>query len=128
MLGEARCLANLVRKRLLPSIQAYQEISQDDYQILKAAVQEEKDVLKYWNNVKVKSFSTDIEKKDRLTKGERVDIQCTVELGQVPTKLFCAELFYMLGSNSRFRIIPMQIESRDNLSVNYQCSFEVGTI
>ena len=120
-----RVLCDYLKKYYLPSMQTCDEISRDAYQILKTAAKEEKDVLKYWDNIKAISFLTDIEKKDRLTKGEIVSIQCTVQLGQAPTELFSAELFYMLDGNSRFKTIPMQLQYRENATSNYQCSFEI---
>jgi starch phosphorylase len=120
-----RMLCDYLKKHYLPSIRAYEEISRDDYQTLKTAAQEEKDVLKYWDNIKVKSFSTDIEKKDRLTKGEIVSVQCAVQLGQAPPELFCAELFYMLNGDDRFKSIPMQLQSMQSGLTDYLCSFEI---
>ena len=120
-----RVLCDYLKKYYLPSVQACEEISRDDYQMLKIAAQEEKDVLKYWDNIKIVSFLTDIEKKDRLAKGEIVNIQCTVQLGQASPELFCAELFYLLEGNSKFKIIPMNLQTKENTTSNYQCSFEI---
>lgn len=120
-----RVLREYLQECYFPSIQYSQDVSQDDYIMLKKAVQEEKEVLKNWDSIKVISFSTDIEKKDRLTKGEFVSIQCSVQFGQVSPELFCAELFYMLDKNSRFKIIPMQLQDEHSEFADYLCSLEI---
>lgn len=121
-----RVLYDYLKKYYLPSINASDNISQNDYQILKDVAQEEKQVLKYWDNIKITPFSTDIEKKERLTKGDTVNVQCTVQLNQAPPQLFCAELFYMLDDNSSFKIIPMSLQkTKENVPASYQCSFEI---
>ena len=120
-----RVLCDYLNRYYLPSMQAYEKISHDDYQVLKTVAQEENDVLKYWDNIKIKSFLTDIEKREHLTKGEIVNAQCAVQLGQAPAELFSVELFYMLDGNSRFEIVPMQPQSHQNPTSHYQCSFEI---
>jgi starch phosphorylase len=120
-----RVLCDYLKKCYLPLMQDCEDISRDDYKTLQTAAQEEKDVLKYWDNIKVTSFSTDIEKKGRLTKGELVNIQCTAKLGQAEAEIFAVELFYMLNSDHRFKIIPMQLQNLENGITNYTCSFKV---
>ena len=102
-----------------------ESISHDDYAMLNKSIQEEKDVLKYWDGIKIKSFSTDIEQQGRLTKGSHVDVSCAIQPGQASTELFCVELFYMLDNNSRFKIIPMEVKDKASSTANYTCSLEV---
>jgi starch phosphorylase len=120
-----RVLCDYLQKCYLPSKQYSENISQDDYKSLKKAVQEEKDVLKNWDNIKIISFSTDIEKKGRLTKGELVSIHCSVQFAQTPAELFSVELFYMFDNNGRFKLIPMQLQNRKDALADYTCSFEL---
>jgi len=120
-----RVLCDYLKKCYLPSIRYSESISQNDYKMLEKAVQEEKDVLKYWNNIKITSFLTDIEKKEHLIKGELANIECSVQTGRAPAELFSVELFYMLDNNSRFKVIPIQLESMENQIARYKCSFEV---
>jgi starch phosphorylase len=120
-----RMLCDYLKKSYLPSMRYSERISQNDYKMLESAVQEEKDVLKYWNYIKITSFLTDIEKKEHLIKGELATIECSVQTGRAPAELFSVELFYMLDTNSRFKVIPMQLESMKNQIARYKCSFEV---
>ncbi|HUT30722.1 MAG TPA: alpha-glucan family phosphorylase [Sedimentisphaerales bacterium] len=119
-----RVLCDYLKKYYLSSMQASEEITRDDYQILKTAAQEGRDVLKYWDNIRIMPFSTDIEKRGRLTKGEIVNVQCTVQLDQAPPELFSAELFYILDNNSKFKIIPMRLQDNQSGLANFVCSFE----
>jgi starch phosphorylase len=120
-----RMLSDYLKKCYLPSIQYSEHILQDDYKALKQAVRQEKDVLKYWDEVTIKSMSTSIDNKHRLTEGQSVEVECSIEFGQAPAELFCVELFYMLSSDNRFKIIPMRLQSRDNTLSDYRCSFAI---
>ncbi|MFZ0035475.1 MAG: alpha-glucan family phosphorylase [Sedimentisphaerales bacterium] len=120
-----RMLCDYLRECYLPSMRHSEDISQDDYKILKEAEQEENDVLKYWDKIRITSFTTDVEQKDRLTKGDIVNVQCSVQLNHVSVELITVELFYMLDNKSKFKIVPMQLQSEENTVAGYQCTFEI---
>jgi len=120
-----RMLCDYLKECYLPAMQDSDEIFQDDYKILKKAAQDEKDVLKCWDNLKITSFTTDTEQKNRLTKGDTVNAQCQVQ-NQAAAELVCAELFYMQDNKTKFKIIPMQLlENKDDTAADYSCSFEI---
>ena len=82
-------------------------------------------MLKYWGDITITSLATNIKNKYCLTEGETIEVKCSVEFGEAPAELFCVELFYMLDDDSRFKIIPMQLQGKDNTLVNYRCSFAI---
>jgi len=120
-----RVLCDYLDKYYLPSMQTSEEVSRDDHKVLQTVAQEERDVLKYWDNIKITSFLTDIEKKDRLTKGDIINVRCTVQFGQVPTELFFVELFYALDRSSEFKTVPMLLQDKQSGLANYLCSLEI---
>ena len=110
-----RVLSDYVKKSYLPAIKESALLSADNYKLLKQAIREEKEVLKYWDSAKIVSFSTNIEKKVRLTEAECVQAQCAVRFGEAAAELFKVELFYMYHENSSYRILPMKsTQTRDN--------------
>jgi hypothetical protein len=120
-----RTLCDYLSKCYTPSMQASTDLSKDDFQPLKTAAEEEKDVMKYWDIIKITSFSTDLAKKSRLTKGDTVNTQCSVRFGPAPIELFTVELFYMLDNNSRFKIISTQLQNKSDGSADFTCSFKI---
>jgi starch phosphorylase len=120
-----RTLCDYLRECYVPAMQDSDEIFKDDYDALKKAAQDEKDVLKCWENLKITAFTTDIERKERPTKGDTVNVKCRVQ-NPAAKELLCVELLYMLDNNTRFKIIPMQvIENTEDTIANYACSFEI---
>ncbi|MFA5251018.1 MAG: alpha-glucan family phosphorylase, partial [Phycisphaerae bacterium] len=120
-----RTLCDYLKKCYTPSMQASNDLSKDDFQPLRSAVQEEKDCVKYWDNIKITSFSMDLLKKNHLTKGEIINAQCSVRFGPAPIELFTVELFYMLDNNNRFVIIPAQLQNKSDGSADFTCSFKI---
>jgi starch phosphorylase len=112
-------------KLYIPSKNDFERLCEDNYRYLKEATEKEQDILKYWDGIKFTDFSTNVDKKDHLVEAERIEVHCTVDLNHAPAELFCAELFYMLDNDSRFKIIPMQPRYNENTLVHYECSFEI---
>ena len=121
-----RMLCDYLEKSYIPAMKDSACISDDDYKVLKQAVQEEKDVLKHWNNIKITSFSTNIEKKGHLTEGENVEVECCVRFGEAQPELFRVELFYMYDKNKTYKILPMEsTHLRDDvMHYNYSLAIE----
>ena len=122
----SRMLCDYLEKSYIPAMKDSARISDDDYKVLKQAVQEEKDVLKHWNNIKITSFSTNIEKKGHLTEGENVEVECCVRFGEARPELFRVELFYMYDKNKTYKILPMEsTHLRDGvMHYNYSLAIE----
>lgn len=120
-----RTLCDYLRKCYTPSMRDSTDLSKDDFQSLRSAAQEEKDCIKYWDNIKITSFSMDLVKKNHLTKGDVINAQCSVRFGPAPIELFTVELFYMLDNNNRFIIVPAQLQNKSDGSADFTCSFKI---
>jgi starch phosphorylase len=120
-----RTLCDYLGKCYLPSMQDSGDLLKDDFQLLGRADEEEVDVMKFWDNIKITSFSIDNGRKNRLTKGDIVTAHCAINFASAPIELFTVELFYMLDNNTRFKIFPTQLQSRNGDSADYTCSFKI---
>jgi starch phosphorylase len=120
-----RMLCDYLKQCYMPAMQDSQQIAADDYALLKTAAQQEKDLLRYWDNINIKSYSTNLEERERLVKGDIVNVWCTVQLNQIPADLIRLELFYMLDNDTIYKIIPMEQTTSEGQMTNYKCSFEI---
>ncbi|TFG46166.1 MAG: alpha-glucan family phosphorylase, partial [Candidatus Brocadiia bacterium] len=120
-----RVVTNYCEKFYLPAKNGYDDLCRNDFQQLKEASAKENDLLKYWDAIELIDLSTNVDDKDFLTEGDRLEVTCTVNLDKSPTDLVCAELFYMLPGDESFRIVPMQFQDRKGALAHYQCSFDI---
>jgi starch phosphorylase len=120
-----RVLYDYLEQYYIPAIEDSARISDDDYKLLKQAAQKEKEALKHWDNIKIISFSTNIEKKDHLTEGENVEVECSVQFGEASPELFSVELFYMYDQDSAYRILPMELIQRRGDVTYYKRTLEI---
>jgi hypothetical protein len=109
----------------MPAVDNLKRITEDGYKLLKGAVREEKDVIKHFDKIRIISFTTDADTKERVTKGEQIEALCSVDFQDAPDNLFSVELFYMMDSGSKFKIIPMEPLSGQKTVILYRCVFEV---
>lgn len=117
-----RMLCDYLKLCYLPAMRDSLELAENEYAMLKTVAQQEKDLLKYWDNVAIKSYSTNINEKERIVKGDIINIQCSVQLNQLSPDMVSVELFYMLENNTVYKIIPMLAADNPN---EYKCSFEI---
>jgi len=115
-----RMLRDYLEKFYIPAIKDSARISDGNHELLKQAIQEEREVLRHFNDVRITSFSTGTEKKGRLAEGESMEVQCSVRFGQARPELFNVELFYMYGNNKTYKILPMELASRQDGEVSYR--------
>jgi starch phosphorylase len=120
-----RVLMCYLDRLYIPSRNHFERLCENDCELLKETTKQEQAILKYWDDVKLVNFSTNIDKKEHLVEADCIEASCTVNFGDAPSELFCVELFYMLRNKSDFKIIPMEIKSRENTHGHYQCHFEV---
>jgi starch phosphorylase len=123
-----RVLCEYFTKFYVPASDYLKHITDDGYKLLKEAVREEKDVIKHFGKIKIISFTTDADAKERLTKGEQVEAGCSVDFQDAPDALFSVELFYMIDGGSRFKVIPMSADGGlpgQKSVILYRCVLEV---
>ena len=121
-----RMICDYLKEFYMPASKESASISADDYKLLRNSVQEEKSILRYWNDVKIKSFNFSVDKKGKLTGGQHLDVECGVYFGQAPPELFHVELFYLYGKKQAYKILPMEsTQARDGL-MYYRYSLELA--
>jgi phosphotransacetylase len=107
----------------VPSKKEFERLSQDNYRLQKEATEQAQEILRCWDAVKFTAVAVNADKKDRLVEGDKLDVSCTVDLGQAQPGIFSVELFYMVDGKSRFKVIPMQLHARERTLAHYGCSF-----
>ena len=90
--------------------------------MLKQAVQEEKEVLRQWDSIRINSFTAGSEKKGRLAEGETVEVECGIEFGYAKPELFKVELFYIYNGDDSYKLLPMEFARRDGSLTYYKHS------
>ena len=109
----------------MPAKEQSAHIADENYKLLKQAIEEEKKVLKYWDDIAITSFKTNIEKKDHFTEGEVMDIVCGVRFDQAPPELFTVELFYIYDEEKTYKILPMESTHSRGGVTSYKYSLEL---
>ncbi len=71
-----RVVDEYVQKFYINLAKESDRIADNNYKILKEAMDEEKQVLHHWGNIKFTSSSTNIEKEGHLTEGKEVEAEC----------------------------------------------------
>ncbi len=120
-----RAVDEYVNKFYINLVKESDRIADNNYKILKEAMNEEKQVLQHWGNVRFTSFSTNTEKEEHLTEGKEVEATCQIQLGEIPNQLFKVEVFYLYNEDKNFRIIPMKFKTIREGQGQYTCSLKI---
>jgi len=120
-----RLLCDYLKKFYIPSKAGSVRLLADNHKLLTEAVDEAKQILNYWDQVKLASLSTSMPKKDHIGEGERIEVQCGVRFGQAPSQLFSVELFYMYDYDSAYMVLPMETTHSQNGLTYYKFSLKI---
>ncbi len=104
-----RVLCDYLRQCYIPAKKELGIISNNNYKLLKAASDTEKEVVKHWSKIKVASFTTTMDKKDHIIEGQTVDIECGIQFSDASPNLFVVELFYAYDTQNNYKILPMKL-------------------
>ncbi len=104
-----RMLCDYLRKAYIPSAKYSRRITENNNELLKKAMDEEAEVLAHWEEIRILSFSTNIEQKDHLTEGVSVDVECRVRFGKANREFFKVELFYMYDEERSYKVLEMDL-------------------
>jgi starch phosphorylase len=120
-----RVLQEYLRKLYIPCRKEFERIADNNYKLLKEAMVEEKEVLKYWNGLKLMHFSTDADKRESIKEGDSIHVDCTVNLGEAQPAIFAVELFYLINAKRNYKIIPLTLEKKEENTGYYKGSFTI---
>jgi len=120
-----RVLVDYSKKFYGTAVKDYAQLHENDRKSLRESIAREHEILKGWNFVTVKGLTTNIDKEEYVCEGDTIEARCVVDLGHAPSELFTMELFYMSGNKLNFRIIPMELKSRDWTTAVYECSAKI---
>ncbi len=121
-----RVLADYARKFYVPAKREIARLGADDHSAVRQAVQGERSVLDHWDRVNIRDLSTSVDKKDRVSKGERVEVSCTVDFDGAAPELFGVELYLGRSDKDDFHVLPMTTGDGDGSSRPYTCAFDIA--
>jgi len=124
MFNMNQVLMSYLDKLYVPAKDDFQKLSQGKFQKLTEAVSKAQKLIAHWDSIKFTALSTNLDRKDHPVEGERLEVYCTVDLGQpLPPQgeLFRVELFYMLDDEGNFKVIPMEIDTTQKTGTHYKC-------
>jgi len=121
-----RVLAQYAQKFYVPAKRQIAELSANGYELLRKALQGEQSVLDHWDKINIRDLSTSVDKKDRVSQGERVDVRCTVDFDGAAPDLFGVELYLGRSDKDDFHLIPMTVGDTEGSSRSYTCSFDIA--
>ncbi|MBN1359077.1 MAG: alpha-glucan family phosphorylase [Sedimentisphaerales bacterium] len=121
-----RVLAEYSDKFYVPAKRQIGRLSADNHAALRKAVQGELSILEHWDKVAIRDVSTSVDKKDRVCKGERVEVRCTVDFAGAAPELFGVELYLSRSDSDGFRVLEMAGSAAEGSSRSYTCSFDIA--
>ncbi len=120
-----RVLAEYARKFYVPAKQQLAGLTANNRERLKKVLEGEQPILNYWDKVFIRDLSTTVDKKGRVSTGDRVEVRCVVDFGGLAHDLLRAELYLTRNDSDEFRIIPMEPGETHGLSRTYTCAFNL---
>jgi len=120
-----RVLKEYVNKLYIPAKNCCEDICNNNFQNLREATRDEKEVTKCWPDIKFLDFSTNVDKRDYLFETDILEVKCTLDLGEGATELFLVELCYIYDSSGGFKTIPMELTNRKDTLAHYECSLAI---
>jgi len=120
-----RVLSSYVQKFYVPAVRSSVEISADDFSAAKVVSQEEAELLKSWDGIKITECVSDADQKEHIVEGQEIEVMCTVMLGQVRPESVAIELFYMYSESREFDVTEMKLERQQDGKAFYATKFKI---
>ncbi len=121
-----RVLAEYTQKFYVPAKQQIAKLSADNHEPLRKALEGEQAILDHWDKVGIHSLSTSVDKKDRVSQGDRVEVRCTVDFDGASPELFGVELYFGRSETDDLSVLPMTPEDTGGPARSYTCSFDIA--
>jgi glycogen phosphorylase len=120
-----RVLTEYANKFYLPAKQQIAMLSANNRERLRAALEGESALLSHWDRVAIRDFCTTVDKKGRVSTGDRVEVSCVVEIDGLAGHLVAPELYLTRNDSDEFRILPMEPGEFRGASRMYTCAFNI---
>ena len=120
-----RVLAEYARKFYVPAKQQLDRLTENNHERLKKALEGERPILNFWDKVFIRDLSTTVDKKGRVSTGDRVEVRCVVDFDGLAHDLLSAELYLTRNDSDEFKIIPMEPGEARGASRTYTCAFNI---
>ncbi len=120
-----RVLADYTRQYYIPAKRQLQNLSANDYEMLRKAFQGRDALLNNWDRVVIRDLFTTVDRKDHVCQGEKVEVRCMVDFHGAPVDAFGVELYLNQNNVDEFTVIPMTGGEMQGHSRTYTCSFDI---
>jgi glycogen phosphorylase len=102
-----RMLREYIDKFYIPCQTNVKELAENDYDRLHKILNVKNEIEKFWNNIRILDFQTDISDNAILDHGEVIDFTAKVNIDGAAPELIKAEVFYQLN-NGNYELIPLK--------------------
>jgi starch phosphorylase len=120
-----RVLTEYANKFYVPAKQQLGRLTANDREQLKKTLEGEQAILNNWGKVAIRDLSTTVDKKGRVSTGDRVEVRCTVDFDSLAQDLLTAELYLTRSDSDGYKIVPMQPGEARGSSRIYTCAFNI---
>jgi starch phosphorylase len=120
-----RVLAEYSGKFYGPAKREIARLTGNNRDVLRKALEGEKPILDNWDRVAIRDLSTTVDKKGRVSAGDRVEVRCVVDFDGLAHNLLTAELYLTRNDSDEFKIIPMEPGEAHGSSRTYTCAFNI---
>jgi starch phosphorylase len=120
-----RVLSSYVKKFYIPAVKSGAEIAADDFKAAKAVSQEEAELIRCWDGIRITDCSCNVDKQEHIVEGQDMEVKCTVALGQARSDTVTVELFYMYHESHDFDVTAMTLEKQQDGKAFYSTQLKI---
>lgn len=121
-----RVLTDYVDRLYVPAKLAVETLSRDNYESVRQALAQGREVLSHWDKIAIGRFATSVDRKEVVTEGERVSVTCSVDLAGASPELFQVELFCAMQDQDTFQVVPMHAAGAGSQPAVYGCDLDIA--
>jgi starch phosphorylase len=121
-----RVLTDYVDRLYVPAKLAVETLSRDNYESVRQALAQGRQVLDHWDKIAIGRFATSVDRQEVVTEGERVSVTCSVDLAGAPPELFQVELFCAMQDQDTFQVVPMHAAGAGSRPAVYGCDLDIA--
>ncbi|HSV27646.1 MAG TPA: hypothetical protein VLH60_07110, partial [Sedimentisphaerales bacterium] len=120
-----RVLSSYVQKLYVPAVKSSQAISANNYKTAKEVSQEEAELVRCWDGIRITECSCDADRKQHIVEGQELTVTCTVEPGQARLDMLAGELFYMHQEGTEYEVMRMGMDKHQDGKAHYSTKFAI---
>jgi starch phosphorylase len=120
-----RVLSSYVKKFYVPAVKSGQAIAANNFKAAKEVSQEEAELVRCWDGVRIMECSCDADSKQHIVEGQELEAKCVVEYGQANVEALAVELFYMYHDGQEYEVVAMKLDKQQDGKAYYSTKFAI---